>query len=361
MKSLEHRLQNALAKRESNHLLRALKHWPEGNVDFFSNDYLGLAKITTESEFRNGSGGSRLISGNHSTHQDLEKYLASFHQAEAALLFNSGFDANLALFSTLPQKGDVILYDTLVHSSIRQGIRLSNASSYKFWHNDLDHLAQLLDRYKASQIFIAVESIYSMDGDKCALQKITELAQVYEAEIILDEAHSNGVEGIEGEGMAVNEGLHNHVFARMMGFGKAIGRHGAVVLGSQVLMDYLVNFATPFIYSTALPPSAVAHVLEAYQILANEPERRGKLKQNIQYFQQKSKSLQQVKSSDSPIQTINIPGNEQVKRKAKELNENGINISAILSPTVPQGSERLRVCLHSFNSKEEIDLLLSLI
>lgn len=360
MKKAEEYLKLNLEKRKGDHLLRSLKVWPSENIDFYSNDYLGLTNYNdAQALVKHGSGGSRLIAGNHAAYEQLEHELSHFYKSEGALLFNSGFDANLALFSCIPQKGDVILYDALIHNSIRQGMRLSAAQSYKFKHNDLVDLKKLLDRFKTQKLFIAVESIYSMDGDYCDIKGIVELAEDYDAAIILDEAHSNGIDGPNGEGIAVSYQLQNKIFARMLGMGKALGRHGAVVVGSANLKQYLVNFASSFIYSTAMSPAQVQSIKQAFGGLKSEPQRREKLQENIQYFQHKSKNYKNISNTSSPIQCIKIPGNEAVKAMAAALQAKGINIVPVLSPTVERGSERLRVCLHSFNTKDEIDLLLS--
>lgn len=334
-----------------------MSHWPEDHIDFFSNDYLGLAKDSNGLNGKEGSGGSRLLAGNHLAHEKLEESLSKLYKGQA-LLFNSGFDANIALFSSIPQKADVILYDAKVHNSIRQGIRLSNASAYKFQHNDLEDLEKHLSKHKGKQIFIAIESVYSMDGNQCDLGAIVSLAQKYDAAIILDEAHSNGIFGDKGEGLAVELGLEKFIFARMLGFGKAIGRHGAAVLGSQSLKDYLVNYASSFIYSTAMSEAQVASISHSLKVLQSEPQRRAKLRQNISYFKAKSEGKAKLVCTNSPIQFIKVEGNANAKALANSLQEKGINIAAVLSPTVEPGFERLRVCLHSFNSQEEIDLLL---
>ena len=355
------KLKQKLLDREQQNSLRRLEiDTPQ--IDFYSNDYLGLSTMSTSTSFNHskGSGGSRLIAGNSVLHETLEKELAQFHEAPSALLFNSGFDANLALLSTLPQKGDTIVYDELSHSSIRQGIRLSVANSYKFKHNDLNALKQRLIKGQG-QLFIVVESIYSMDGDMANVKKMHQLALEYNAILIIDEAHSNGILGKRGEGIVSFLQQDTSNVIRMMGFGKAIGRHGAVVLSNETIKSYLINFAPSFIYTTALPEESIAAVQEAYQQLKNRPELQHQLNHNIAHFQQSTKNLKGVTPSDSPIQAIIIEGNHSVKKVATQLLEEGINIKPILYPTVPKGEERIRICLHAFNTTEEIDKLVKIL
>lgn len=347
-------------------------------TDFTSNDYLGFAsseeiynataEILEEYDLkRNGSTGSRLLSGNHKIYQATEDFVADFHNAETALIFNSGYDANIGFFSSVPQKGDVILYDELVHASIRDGIRMSNARAYKFSHNDIEDLKRRLGRLRTEvgsketgEIYIVTESVFSMDGDIPDLKSISELAADFNCFLIVDEAHATGVFGNNGEGLVQQLELENKVFARIVTFGKALGGHGAAVLGNFPLREYLTNFARSFIYTTALPPHSVAGILSAYRFLQKTPGSNPgilKLRKNISLF--KSEILNYNLNnyfiiSDSAIHCCVISGNEEVKKAAKTLQEKGFNVKAILSPTVPKGSERLRVCLHSFNTEDEI-------
>lgn len=359
MKEWLNKLQLKLDKRKAINALRRLSV-ESGSIDFYSNDYLGLAQISpsVEQEFPHGSGGSRLIAGNSTIHEQLETELAEFHEGESALLFNSGFDANLALLSVLPQKGDTILYDELSHSSIRQGIRLSLAQSFKFKHNSVEELRAKLLKAKG-QTFIVIESIYSMDGDMPPLLEMAQLAKEFNAVLLIDEAHSNGILGKNGEGVISYVKTAEANIIRMMGLGKALGRHGGVVIGPQVIKDYLINFAPSFIYTTALPPSEIHSIRAAYSSLKHQPELIEQLTENIVYFQQKTADIAGIIDSESPIQGIIIPGNDSVKAVAQILQEKGINIRPVLSPTVPEGEERLRICLHAFNTFEEIDLLIN--
>lgn len=371
-KSLAQKLQ----QREQNLALRKL---PLANhlIDFASNDYLGFAhsevifnkthQLLLDRNIRiNGATGSRLLSGNHDLYEETEDFISNFHQSESALIFNSGYDANVGFFSSVPQRNDVILYDELCHASIRDGIQLSNAKAYKFGHNDLEDLESLISKFKSgeNEIYIVTESVFSMDGDCPELQNLVELSEKHHANLIIDEAHALGVFGEKGEGLIQSLQFQDKVFARIMTFGKGLGCHGAAVLGSRELKKYLVNFARSFIYTTGLSPHAVATILVAYQNLGTEDKTIEKLRNNIIQFNQE-KNLLGLKPlfvrSKSAIQSAIIPGNENVKTMAKQLQDKGFDAKAILSPTVPEGQERLRICLHSYNSGKEISEVLQLL
>lgn len=368
-----------LGIRKQNSALRELSS-PNKLIDFLSNDYIGFSRnkaIFEETHqylidtncIQNGATGSRLLSGNHKVYQEAEKYIAKFHQSEAALIFNSGYDANVGFFSSVPQKGDLILYDELCHASIRDGIQMSNAKSYKFKHNDFEELERLLSQNFSlfplpSSIFIVTETVFSMDGDTPNLEELIAVSEKYGCYLVVDEAHALGVFGEKGEGLIQSLGLQDKVFARIMTFGKGLGCHGAAVLGSQELKSYLVNFARSFIYTTGLSPHSVATILVAYQHLETERTAIDKLRENIIHFNQE-KNLMGLKPmfvrSKSAIQSAIIPGNQNVKLIANQLQEKGFDVKAILSPTVPEGQERLRFCIHAFNSKEEISEVLGLL
>lgn len=365
MNLAEEHLQNKLQQRKEENAFRELRISSKENIDFFTNDYLGLALEPSNFESNNfkwGSTGSRLLGGNDSSHVQLEKFLAEFHQSDAALVFNSGYSANTGLFSCIAKRGDTFIYDEYVHASIRDGIKLSLANAWSFLHNDLDFLEKKLIMAKGN-IFVIVESVYSMDGDFAPLKRMVALCEKYNASLIVDEAHANGIFGKNGEGKVAEENLQEKVFARIITFGKALGSHGAAVLGSEDLKNFLINFSRPFIYTTALPPVAVFHIRYQYEYMIKDKIRREKLFSLIAYFNSAKEKLPEMKlhspHSDSSIQTIIIPENEKVKEMSNKLFENGIDVRAILSPTVPEGKERLRVCLHSFNTEKEIDKLFS--
>ena len=367
-----------LETRKQNNALRKLAI-PSDLIDFASNDYIGFSKnkaifeethqyLIDNTITQNGATGSRLLSGNHKVYQDAENYIAQFHQTESALIFNSGYDANVGFFSCVPQKGDLILYDELCHASIRDGILLSNAKAYKFQHNDFEDLEGKITNYKLritnQEIYIVTESVFSMDGDTPNLEELAQLSEKYKCHLVIDEAHSLGVFGDKGEGLVQQLGLQDQVFARIMTFGKGLGCHGAAIVGSQELKDYLINFARSFIYTTGLSPHSVATILVGYQHLESEKQTIEKLRENIIHFNQEKNILglkPMFVRSKSAIQSAIIPGNQKVKSIASQLQEKGYDVKAILSPTVPEGQERLRFCLHSFNTKEEISEVLRLL
>ncbi|MES2864600.1 MAG: pyridoxal phosphate-dependent aminotransferase family protein [Bacteroidota bacterium] len=366
-------LQQKLNLRIESNALRKLPIASNG-IDFSSNDYLGFAKneeifddthnyLIDTNVKENGASGSRLISGNHNLYDIAEDYIAAFHQSEAAIIFNSGYDANVGFFSSVPQRNDIILYDELCHASIRDGIQMSHAKAYKFQHNDYEDLEKLLERCQTelAEVYIVTESVFSMDGDSPNMETLVQLSQKFNALLVVDEAHALGVFGENGEGLVQFQKLHDKVFARIMTFGKGLGCHGATILGSADLKEYLVNFARSFIYTTGLSPHSVATILVAYQNL-NKVDELKKIKENINFFNQQ-KQLLGIKPlfvySKSAIHSAIIPGNEKVKNIASQLQEKGFDVKAILSPTVPEGQERLRFCLHSYNTQNEMENVLT--
>ncbi|MFN3755812.1 MAG: aminotransferase class I/II-fold pyridoxal phosphate-dependent enzyme [Flavobacterium sp.] len=375
MKSFPESLLNKLKKRQLSNALRNLSGVTSG-VDFSSNDYLGFAKneilfdevhelLIQKGIKQNGATGSRLLSGNHALYQQTESYIASFHQVESALIFNSGYDANIGFFSSVPQRNDIVLYDEMCHASIRDGIQMGLAKSFKFKHNDVSDLENVLSRTitnsNPNAVYIVTESVFSMDGDTPDLKKLVEMSLKYKAYVVVDEAHALGVFGENGCGLVQQYGLQDHVFARIVTFGKALGIHGAAILGSKHLNQYLINFTRSFVYTTGLSPHAVASIYVAYQYLSKCEEERQRLFENINYFRNNVPLNLQNQSSFSPIQSIIISGNNQVKSTAEILQKNGIEVKPILSPTVPKGQERLRFCLHSYNTKQEILKVLNLL
>ncbi|MFV8334390.1 aminotransferase class I/II-fold pyridoxal phosphate-dependent enzyme [Flavobacterium sp. GSP14] len=359
------------------HQGNALRFLPVVNsrIDFASNDYLGFSKnegifdevhqlLLNRKIKINGATGSRLLSGNHKLYQETEDFIASFHNSETALIFNSGYDANVGFFGSVPQKGDLILYDELCHASIRDGIQLSNAKAYKFNHNDFEDLEKLILRNPDTTIYIVTESVFSMDGDCPNLEELILVSNKHQCYLVVDEAHALGVFGSTGEGFVQMLNLQDQVFARIMTFGKGLGCHGAAILGSVELRDYLINFARSFIYTTGLSPHSVATILVAYYNLEKQKNNIEVMRENIIYFNQE-KNLLGLKPlfvrSKSAIQSAIIPGNKKVKAIATQLQENGFDVKAILSPTVPEGQERLRFCLHSYNSQVEIAEVLRLL
>ncbi|MBZ9631098.1 pyridoxal phosphate-dependent aminotransferase family protein [Salegentibacter sp. LM13S] len=370
MQDLPLKLAQSLEKRKQENAFRSLKK-SSSLIDFSSNDYLGLAssekiyyqahQILKENNLlQNGATGSRLLSGNHKIYDLAEEFLSEFHQTEAALILNSGYDANIGFFASVPKRGDFIFYDELVHASIRDGITMSNAKTYKFNHNNAEDLTKKLEKLSKpgnTERYIVTESVFSMDGDMAPLKELAKISEEFGAFLIIDEAHATGIFGEKGEGLVQESGIQEKVFARLNTFGKAPGCHGAVILGSKSLKDYLVNFSRSLIYTTALPPHSVATILAVYQQFKTGILEIQQLKRNIRFFKEEiiKNDLQKgFLGSNSAIQSCIIPGNQQVKNIAESLRKEGFEVKPILWPTVPKGSERLRFCLHSFNSENDI-------
>jgi 8-amino-7-oxononanoate synthase len=364
-------IKESLEKREAQNAFRKLlvnNHM----IDFCSNDYLGFARSTqlklmidlefqSLSSFNNGSGGSRLLAGNTSYAEILESKIANYHNADAGLIFNSGYDANVGLFASIGQKGHTIIYDELIHASVHDGMKMSQASTYLFKHNDLEHLEERL-KQATGVVFVAVESIYSMDGDNAPLVEILRLCKKYNANLIVDEAHATGITVNRGMGRVQQLSLEKDVFARVHTFGKALGCHGAIVLGSELLRNYLINFARSFIYTTALPMHSLVAINQSYQLLLNSDSEIQHLNSLIRYFKQKCNSYNiQCIESHSAIQCIVVSGNTEVKKVAGVLQASNFDIRPILSPTVAKGKERIRICIHTYNTEIEIDGIIQLL
>ncbi len=349
---MDSKLIDKLNKRKKEGTLRSLSFF-DGMIDFCSNDYLGFSKIETpQNSAQYGSTGSRLISGNSKEAERCEVFLADYFSSDAALIFNSGYDANIGFFSAVPQRGDTILYDEKIHASVRDGIRLSFANSYSFEHNSLIDLEDKINLAKET-IYIAIESLYSMDGDLAPIGEIANLAEEYGAYLIVDEAHACGVLGPNGKGIVQDLGLNNKIFARVITFGKAYGAHGAAILGSQELMNFLINFARSFIYTTALPSDSFSRI-EQVVLQSNSDTERNKLQQNIKQFRSLINLNSSVSDIYSPIQMIRIGDIERTKNLTELLLKNQFAVKPIYSPTIKIGEEGIRICIHSFNTVEEI-------
>lgn len=376
MEKINSILQNILEERQNEGLYRSLSPSGQG-VDFYSNDYLGLAHSTElakyltdfEKEFKNlqafnwnvGATGSRLISGNHPIFEYFEQQCANFHRAETALYFNSGYEANLGLLSSIGLENHVILSDKLIHASLIDGLRLSKAEKRIFKHNNLVDLEKILQQYPMeTPKWVVVESVYSMDGDQAPLKELVQLKKVYGFELIVDEAHAGGVYGPQGEGLCVEMQVEHEIFARIITFGKAWGLNGAAVLGNQILRNFLINFARPFIYSTASNIQHIVHLLAIMEWIQKSEENRLKLKQNIEFFIHNQCSSNWIKSNTA-IQSFIIPGNEQVRKKAKEIQDKGFKVKPIVYPTVAKGTERIRITLHSNQTEADMLALITLL
>lgn len=361
MKAIQLQWHNALANRKDQGRLRQLK-LPGNCVDFSSNDYLGLSAnsdfqqmlltaVSNRPRSLTGATGSRLISGNSLAVTQVEDFIAATQQVPAALLFPSGYKANIALLSCILGRQDTILTDELVHRSVHDGCLMSKAVKWKFRHNDPEHLESLLKKTKGN-VIIVVESLYSMDGDFAPLDTIIRLAQQYGAGVVVDEAHAIGV---FGKGLVHAAQLQDEVLATVVTYGKAMGVQGAAVLGSSLLKEYLVNFAAPFIYSTAMPDVQALSIQLAYEYVSNNPQLAQVLQERIRYF--RTGICSGIAQAQSPVQVITFASADLLKHVANILYQNNIHAYPVFAPAVPAGAERLRICLHQFNSNQEIDSL----
>lgn len=381
------RIDSVLKAREERGLLRRLEK-PTLGADFSSNDYLGFAKpgafqayveqhgSSQNSSLSSGSTGSRLLSGHSKLVESVEAVAASFHKSPASLVFNSGYDANLSLLSSLPGPDDAVVHDEFIHASIHDGMKMGRARGhlFSFKHNNIASLREQIisagTQFPGS-IIVCVETVYSMDGDIAPLKKILGAASTLqsllgrEIHVIVDEAHSGGLYGNNGEGLIVHLGLQSHpnLLARVVTFGKAFGAHGAVILTSNALRTYLINYARPFIYSTSLPPHSV-NILEAAYAFANTEaakKARARLWGLVDTFHRLARDqLPQavlLHEERSPIQGIKCPGNHECMRLARLLREKGFHVYAIRSPTIPKGLERIRIIIHAHNTEGEIERL----
>lgn len=334
-------------------------------INFSSNNYLGIANHPALAEaakraidhYGCGSGASRLISGNMTLHEELENRLARFKGTEAALVFNSGFQANTGILAALAREGDVILSDQLNHASIIDGCRLSRAQTLVYDHGDLDQLeANLKKAQHAARRVIVTESIFSMDGDEAPLTGIVELAERYDAMVMVDEAHATGVFGGTGAGVVNKYGLGDRVFVQMGTLGKALGGFGAYVAGSRALRELLINRCRSFIFTTALPPAIMATAIAAIDLIAREPERRERLWENCRFLSDGLKRLGfGLNDFQSPILPLIIGGAESCMQFSQKLLEHGVFVQGIRPPTVPPGTSRLRITVMATHNRGHME------
>ncbi|MEH6757138.1 MAG: 8-amino-7-oxononanoate synthase [Parasphingorhabdus sp.] len=337
--------------------------------DFASNDYLGLARSTFLSEtahaaldsgIPHGSGGSRLLGGNHVEHEALEAFTAKHYGAEAALFFSTGYAANLALFSTLPQTGDLVLYDALIHASSHDGMKLGRAETQSFRHNDLEDLAGQIAAYRerggTGTVWIAVESLYSMDGDQAPLLDIAQIAERHDAVMIIDEAHAVGVFGERGVGLSgVLKNQDNMIVLRTCG--KALGVEGGLITMPDVLRNFFINRARAFIFSTAPSPLTAHMVHQAIAYVADNPSLQRQLQDHIQVAEQQLGPLCPASRSGSQIFPVILGEDRLAVQVATNLQQVGFDVRAIRPPTVAAGTARLRLSLTLNVSQEDIILL----
>jgi len=339
-------------------------------VDFTSNDYLGLAtapqiaaSIATaiDGGVPHGAAGSRLLRGNHCVHEALEAEAASFFDAESALYFSNGFAANVALYSTLPQRDDLIVYDALIHASVHDGILGSRARAVAVPHNNVEAVEQAIRRWREGggkgAPWIAVESLYSMDGDLAPLAELLQLAIRHDGFLVVDEAHATGVLGPDGRGLASFLKGAGHLIT-LHGCGKALGVSGALLCLPAMLAGYLINHARSFIYSTAPSPLIAEAVRAALRIVSDEPERRDRLQALCRHADDTLASTLGITPSYSHIQPVMIGDNARALRIAGRMQEEGFDIRAIRPPTVASGTARLRISLTLNVEKAQITAMI---
>lgn len=336
-----------------------------------SNDYLGLAahpalRTAAEEAMERcgfGSGASRLVSGTSMLHEELEKRLAVVKGTEAAILFNSGYAANTGIIPAITGNGDVILSDSLNHASIIDGCRLSNADVFVYRHKDAGHVESILRKnLNAHRKLIVTDGVFSMDGDIAPLPELVELAEKYDAILMVDDAHGTGVLGETGRGTAEHFGLAHRVHIQMGTLGKAFGSFGAYAAGDRDLIDFLVNRSRSFIYSTALPPALCAASLAALDIAEREPERRVKLWMIRTRFVEGIRSLGiDTGDSETPIVPLILGNAEKTVQAAEKLTEYGVLAPAIRPPTVPTHAARIRTTVTAAHSADDIDTALDAI
>ncbi|ABF53186.1 8-amino-7-oxononanoate synthase [Sphingopyxis alaskensis] len=339
---------------------------PRAGRDFASNDYLGLADSDVlraaltagiERGLPAGSGGSRLLRGNHAEHEALEVHAARHYGSEAALFFSTGFAANAALFATLPQRGDLVVHDELIHASAHDGMRLGRAGHVAAAHNDAQAFEDIIVRWRAGggagTPWIAVESLYSMDGDRAPLAQLAEVADRHDAIFIVDEAHATGVFGPGGAGLSHGLTRRDNLVT-LHTCGKALGAEGALLCAPAIVRDFLVNRARPFIFSTAPSPLMAWLVRQAIEIVANEPERQARLHALVRHAAERLVPLG-IPASGTQILPVIIGDNDRAMRIARRLQAAGFDIRGIRPPTVAEGTARLRIAITLNIDESDID------
>jgi glycine C-acetyltransferase len=334
-------------------------------INFSSNNYLGLAnhpalrEVAKEAidRYGCGSGASRLISGNMTLHEELESKIAELKGTEAALVFNSGFQANTGVIPVLVGEGDVILSDALNHASIIDGCRLARAKIVVYGHCDLDELERgLKNSLPNNRKLIVTESLFSMDGDEAPLADIVSLAERHGAMVMVDEAHATGVYEPNGAGIVAKLGLGERVLVQMGTLGKALGGFGAYVAGSKALRELLINRCRSFIFTTSLPPAVMAMSIAAIDLIKKEPERRQALRNNCQLLRSGLESLgYSLGTNQSQILPLMIGDATRCMKLSEDLLQRGVFAQGIRPPTVPAGTSRLRITLMATHTREHIE------
>jgi glycine C-acetyltransferase/8-amino-7-oxononanoate synthase len=334
-------------------------------LDFSSNDYLALSEhpevIAASTKylemFGAGAGAARLMSGDLEINHLLEQKIAQLKSKEAALIFGSGYLANTGIIPALVSRGDLIITDRLSHASIYDGCLLSGARTIRFRHNDLTHLEQILQKNRSqyNSCLIVVESIYSMDGDRCPLVELTLLKKRFDFFLMVDEAHATGLYGENGAGIIEEDNVSQEVDIAMGTFGKALGSYGAYAAASQEFVDFFVNKARTFIYSTALPPAVVGATLASLYLVESEPQLRIDLHAKVAFFKKQLRK-NGFKEDPGPSQIVPVMVGESTKALAiaEELQKNHIYVKAVRPPTVPEGSARLRFSITRYHQEKDL-------
>lgn len=337
-------------------------------LSFCSNNYLGLANhpkikqaaIEAIHQYGWGTGASRLVSGNMTLHQELEKKIAEFKGTDAALLFPTGYMANLGALGALVSKGDMVIGDKLNHASIIDGCRLSGATFRIYPHKDVRQLESLLQRSSGyRRKLVVTDSVFSMDGDTAPLTEIAGIAKKYDAILMVDDAHATGVFGNQGKGLIEHCGLEGKIDVVMGSLSKAVGSIGGFIAGSKPLIDFLKNKARPFIYTTAMPPAACAASLAGLALIQEDTSLIDSLWKNIHWFQSQLSGFVNTITVESPIVPFIVGTAEETLNASQKLYRQGILIPAIRPPTVPPGASRLRISLMSIHKENDIQRLIN--
>lgn len=371
--------QQELQKLEEQGLLRSLREVGSAQgprimldgeevINLCSNNYLGLANhpllkeaaIKATRKYGVGASASRLISGTTLLHKELEEKIADFKNTQAALVFNSGYTANLGIISALAGRGDVIFSDKLNHASIVDGCLLSGADLKRYPHSDIQALEDMLKKFHHSQKrFIVTDTVFSMDGDIAPLPEIVKLAKKNDCMLIIDEAHATGVLGERGKGAVEHFGIKDIGIIHMGTLSKALGCFGAYAAGPKEIIDYLINKSRPFIYTTALPASVAAAAIAALDIVESQPELRKQLWDNVKFFKRGLKKIKaDTMQSETQIIPILIGDNDRAVEISQRLLEEGVFIQAIRPPTVPKGKARLRITIMATHTRKDLEFAL---
>jgi 8-amino-7-oxononanoate synthase len=341
----------------------------EQYLTFCSNDYLGMANHpkliesfqAAAKQYGVGSGAAHLVNGHTQAHESLEYELAKFTGRDKAILFSTGYMANLGVIGSLLSKQDGVFEDKWNHASLLDGGLLSGARFQRYLHNDLANLSNKLDNSSVRRKLIVTDGVFSMDGDKADLPRLAKLAKEKDAWLMVDDAHGMGALGVTGAGLCEEQGVSQSDAQILMGtLGKGMGTAGAFVAGSEELIDYLSNFARPYIYTTAMPAAIAAATLTSLKIVSSEPERRGDLNKIITYFRQEALLLGfQLMDSNTAIQPLLVGEASQALAISEQLKDVGILVTAIRPPTVPAGTSRLRITFSASHSIDHVDQLLA--